>query len=280
MLRPSQQHPLLPMPNAATTIAGDVNTENIVISIADIQNTFRDANIDKVAFIRHGNTAPSAVNYERRLTDLGRSQSQLAGASFGIQKLYTYYEQAALCSSASRCVETATLFLDSSLELLLEGEHKTENNGNDTIQMPPIQLHSQLYDGTMQPEGSCLFRSIGYAPLREYLENPNEDDANAARSVLGQYANASLNTIWNVVASHPRYGDKSMFKTDSGCLDKTLPLFAHAVCLPSAALGLAAAIGCGSKCTDLVLDTNTEEAEGYCAHIKTASVSLLHLPAE
>ncbi|KAL7543951.1 hypothetical protein ACHAXR_013364 [Thalassiosira sp. AJA248-18] len=144
--------------------------------------------------------------------------------------------------------------------------------------MPPLRLYSKLYDGTMQPDGSRLFRSIGYAPLRSYLENPNVGDAESARCVLGEYARTSLDIIWDVAANH-HHEDNFISKAN-----KTLLFFAHAIYLPSAALGFAAAIGCGNRSTekgetvDLILDTNTEEAEGYCVHIDTQSVSLLHRP--
>ena len=39
-----------------------------------------------------------------------------------------------------------------------------------------------LYDGTMQPEGSAVFREIGYAPLDFYLKDGR------ANAVLGDYA--------------------------------------------------------------------------------------------
>ena len=275
VLRPSQQHPLLPLPDPPTT-ADDDDAITTNKSASDIQKTFLKSNINKVAFIRHGNTASASVDFDRTLTELGRSQSRVAGASFGIQELYPFYEKAALSSTAPRCVETAELFLDSSLKEL-EDEPKENNKA------PPLKLLSQLYDGTMQPEGSRLFRSIGYATLRQYLENRNECDAEAARCVLGEYARVSLDAIWDVAMDHhlqseETSNEESKPKANNGCTGKTLLFFAHAIYLPSAALAFATAVGCGSKSIDLILDTDTKEAEGYCVHIDTQSISLLHRP--
>jgi len=288
-LRPSSQHPLLPLPDPPD-YDGDMT------SPWDVRGAFLESNVGRVAFVRHGNTAPADADFDRALTDLGRSQSAAAGASYGANELYPYFEKAALCSSAPRCAETARLFLDATAKELMKG---LTDEDSTSFAMPTLELDSNLYDGTMQPEGSRLFRSIGYAPLREYLENSDGDDAEAARSVLGGYARSSLDAIWNVLtasssssekAGATAAGDGSGGDDNSG---RTLLFFAHAIYLPAAALGLAAAIGCesgGGKESnddgravgrmDLMLDTNTREAEGYCVHVDTRRVSLLQLPHE
>lgn len=273
MLRPSHQHPLLPLP-------ADDADDTTVSPPLDIKNAFLKANINKVAFIRHGNTGPSTVDFDRRLTELGRSQSRTAGASYGIHELYPYYEKTALCSSAPRCVESAELFLDSSLRKL--NECKEESSGT-AIVMPPLQLCSQLYDGTMQPGADGVWK--GYAPLRQYLEHSNEDDLVAAKCILGEYARIALGIIWDVVKGTQCSEEGSTAKTKKG-RGTTLLVFAHAVYLPSAALGFAAAIGCGNDSTtddngggiDFILDTNTKEVEGFCVHVDRQSVSLLQRP--
>lgn len=135
-----------------------------------------------------------------------------------------------------------------------------------------------MYDGTMQPEGSRLFRSIGYAPLREYLENPNANDANSAKFVLGEYAQTSLDVIWEeVIAEHDSGAAEKSADSKNG---ETLLFFAHAIYLPSAALGLASAVGCIGEELDVVLDTNTQEAQGFLVHIHDQTVSLLQRPGE
>ncbi|KAL9178352.1 hypothetical protein ACHAXT_001780 [Thalassiosira profunda] len=270
---PSLQHPLLPLPDRTS------ESDAIKLSAADIQHAFRERSIDRVAFIRHGNTAPAPKDIDRELTELGRAQSRAAGLSYGFGSLCPYYEGAALCSPAGRCVETAQLFLHAALQL-----QQLENGaGADTIAMPRLELWHELYDGTMQPEGSRLFKSLGYAPLRVYLENQNKRDRKAAKMVLGGYASDALDAIWDVVRAR---GGEGVFdeeqrniaetKSDEG---KTLLFFGHAVYLPSVALGFASAIGCDDgTAMDLILDTNTKEAEGYCVDVDKQSVSLLCRP--
>ena len=276
---PSQQHPLLPLP--PPTVAFDANSvtntdATAITSPSAVQEAFLQSHITKVAFIRHGNTAPSptGVDYDRSLTELGRQQSRIAGSSYGVRELFPYYEKGALCSSAPRCVETAHIFLDASFKTL-----KDSNKEDRNISMPPLNLQSNMYDGTMQPEGSRLFRSIGYAPLRSYLENTNEDDANAARCVLGGYARLSLDIIWEMVLKHDLDNDKkALLRKHKEGIGTTLLIFSHAIYLPSVALGCAMAIGCRE--VDLLLHTNTKEAEGYIVHVDTQSVSLLNRPKE
>ncbi|KAL7439207.1 hypothetical protein ACHAXM_006621 [Skeletonema potamos] len=235
------------------------NTSNYVpLAPTEIQKTFLESGINKVAFIRHGNTAPASNDFERTLTDLGRSQSIVAGASYGIE-LYPFSDEA-LCSSAPRCVETANLFLNSILE---EKTRQQDEVGEYVI--PNLSLQPQLYDGTMQPAGSRLFAKIGYAPLRSYLENEIIDDAEAARIVLGGYARSSLDIIFDVAKNCKLQKPPT---TDSG---RTLLFFAHAVYLPSAALSLAAALDCHDG-LELILDTNTKEAEGYCINVDNENV--------
>lgn len=232
------------------------------------------AGIGRVAFIRHGNTAPSpnGVDFERQLTNVGREQSRAAGASYGADRLQPFH-QLALCSPAPRCVETANIFLDAALK----------NSSSDSIARtaPELDLVAGLYDGTMQPEGSRLFQLIGYAALRDYLENPNEEDRNAALDVLGSYAKVALEGIFNsggrgttdkgeVVGAAGNYSRKTT----------TLLFFAHAIYLPSAALGLAEFVGCSQSGIDLVLSTNTKEAEGYVVDLLEKEISLLVRPEE
>lgn len=251
-LFPSCQHPLLPLPCDAT--ADDQ------LAPSAIQKTFLESGITKVAFIRHGNTAPASKDFERTLTELGRTQSRAAGASYGIE-LYPFHEEA-LCSSAPRCVETANLFLTSVIETM-------QQDGIGEYVMPKLSLQEQLYDGTMQPAGSRLFAEIGYAPIRSYLENKNLDDAEAARVVLGSYARSSLDILFDATTR-----GRNNNGAESNVDDKTLLFFAHAVYLPSAALCLAAALDCNNG-VDLILETNTKEAEGYCIDIGVLDVSLL-----
>ena len=217
---------------------------------------FQSAGISRVAFLRHGNTAPQprgGIDFDRQLTDLGREQAESAGSSYGIDLLPHY--SVALSSSAPRCLDTANIFLQAS---------KT----NDFV---AIKAAQSLYDGTMQPAGSALFKKIGYAPLRRYYENQDENDRITAHRVLAPYALTALGAITDVASS-------SLDRDHQPHKESTLLLFAHAVYLPAAALGLAAAAGCKDGDLDIVLDTNTKEAEGYLVDLEGAKTSLLCRP--
>lgn len=178
-------------------------------------------------------------------------------------ELNCLHSNVALCSSAPRCVETADLFLKSVFETV-------QQDDSDECIAPQLRLRLQdeLYDGTMQPAGSRLFAEIGYAPIRAYLANENLDNAEAAKTVLGSYARSSLGIILRTASIESHVAKANVD------IDKTLLFFAHAVYLPSAALALAAAIGCHHG-MGLMLDTNTKEAEGYCIDIDNKTVSLL-----
>lgn len=209
------------------------------------------AGISKVAFIRHGNTNKAPIggtDFDRQLTDLGRDQARAAGLSYGVD-LHPFYP-VALCSPAPRCVETAKIFLDAAG--VAEEQIKFVYN-------------QDLYDGTMQPEGSRLFKKIGYAPLRDFYEDSDEDDRRVAHEVLGSYAESSLNAIKEVAHD----SEMSINSDDKS----TLLFFAHAVYLPGASLCLASASGCMG--VDLCLDTNTKEAEGYLVDLEKRKCSLL-----
>ncbi|KAL7536792.1 hypothetical protein ACHAWF_005562 [Thalassiosira exigua] len=276
MLHPSGQHPLLPLPprdgdRGATSADGAASPH-------DVRRACLSAGIDKVAFLRHGNTGKAADDFDRILTELGRSQARAAGSSYGAGKLHPYYRGGALCSVAPRCKETAKLFFEASSE-------KTKESGGDAdAEIPPILLRQEIFDGTKLPEGDRLWDMMSYSPLRRYLENPDEGDAEAARIVYGAYARDGLDLLWDVISDASK-GDAS--SVEKG---RTLLFFSHAVYLCSVGLAFAAAIGCGSGDeegatgdeggVDLLLDTNTREAEGYCINVESQTVSLLLRPQE
>ena len=266
-LLPANQHPLLPLPIDAATQVTSIDDH---LTPPQIRNTFLESGITKVAFIRHGNTSPASVDFERTLTEVGRTQARIAGASYGT-KLHPFSDEA-ICSSAPRCVETANIFLESLAETLVQQQQQQDLSMSEESNIPKLSLQSQLYDGTMQPEGSRLFNEIGYAPIRSYLANKNLDDADAAKVVLGKYASSSLDIMYDLAQE----GKKLVIPNERD-IGRTLLFFAHAVYLPSAALSLAAALDCYDG-LDLILDTNTKEAEGYCIDIFNENVSLLCLP--
>eukprot|EP00934_Nitzschia_sp_Nitz4_P007497 Nitzschia sp. Nitz4//scaffold6_size259037//199628//200389//NITZ4_001106-RA/size259037-processed-gene-0.88-mRNA-1//-1//CDS//3329556989//7487//frame0 len=219
-------------------------------NITHFRAAVEKANIERIAFLRHGNTGPSLSghDFDRFLTFKGQEQVREAALSFGKDLKPVY--PSVLVSSAPRTMETARIFLDSI------------DTGKD-VQRKPVR---ELYDETMQPEGSALFRTIGYAPLSKYLDNPIEKDRETARRLLGDYALVSIQTILDTLGA----------QTNNDGLDRlpsTLCVVAHAIYLPAAALGVASLLGCQGL--ELCLTTNTQEAEGYLIHLGDNTVSIL-----
>ena len=221
--------------------------------IDKLVDSAQSVNISKFAFLRHGNTAPSrnGIDFDRILTDpLGKEQALEAGESFGKQKLLPIHRHV-LVSPAPRTVETAQLFLEAAG---VECE---------------LRLCQSLYDGTMQPKGSALFRQLGYAPLKKYLNHEDEEFRSDARAVLGAYAHSFLDSAMDFIEKD---GGTS---TDQST---TMLMVGHAIYLPSAALGLASLVP-DCKGIDLILSCNTKEAEGYLIDIKEKQVTLLERPS-
>ena len=138
----------------------------------------------RLAYLRHGNTEPNEVDFDRTLTKQGRWQAVAAAKSYGLS--LRPFLPTALSSEAPRAVETAQLFL--------------EDAGRDV----ELVTDRSLYDGTMQPEGSAVFREIGYAPLDFYLKDGR------ANSVLGDYAETAAA---RVVATLAGFGQCSRRRT-------------------------------------------------------------------
>lgn len=206
----------------------------------DFLDRVASRSIRRIAFIRHGQTssASDGIDFNRKLTEIGVSQAQQAGATYGRLDLPPYFSLA-LSSPAPRTMDTAKNFLESSTL-------------GDQVEIIPIDI---AYDGTMQPEGSKLFNKIGYAPLRDYLESPNEEDRTASQHLLGQYASDIAESIVETVSrvqNNPEVSEPL-----------TLLFFGHSVYLPSAALKVASLAGFQSSKVECLLNIPTQEAEGY-----------------
>ena len=214
------------------------------------------ANIRRVGFLRHGNTLPSesGVDFERKLSVKGRKQARQAGSSFGLELLPFHSDM--ILSPAPRTTETAQLFLNAS-------------GASNGVSLCPSPV---LYDGTMQPEGSAIFKKIGYAPLSAYVDNQDENDRDEMRRLLHLYAVNTLNAMTDMLRSNP-----TPSSVDKG---STLWMVGHAIYLPSAVLGLASLIGCDDESKELALSTVTQEAEGYLVSLDTKKVSYLSRPPE
>ena len=206
------------------------------------------ANITKIVFLRHGKTGPSTTGHDfyRLLTEEGRDQARESGKILGTG-LKPFFNPL-LVSSAPRTVETAKIFVDACHE--------------DESDTPKINIIQELYDGTMQPKGSALFKQIGYAPLRTYLDHENDDWRKDAQSVLGPYAYASIDIIMDTVAL-----------SDPAQVPSTLLVIAHAIYLPAAALGVASLARCND--VEVTLSTETQEADGYLIDLSRACVEYI-----
>jgi hypothetical protein len=217
-------------------------------------STLENAGIKRVAFLRHGKTAPAenGIDFERQLTDIGRQQASEAGASFG--KEQRPFFPTMLVSPAPRTLETAQLFC----EAAKESEYQ--------FSCPPV-----LYDGTMQPEGSKLFQKIGYTPLRSYLDAQDDTDRETARSILGAYAHKVAQVIIQSIENTP----EREINNDA----TTLWIVGHAIYLPAAALGVASLLNCSEIGKEVILSTNTVEAEAYLLDTSDGSVSYLARPS-
>jgi hypothetical protein len=208
---------------------------------SDFIDTLQSAGIARVAFIRHGQTSPPPAggsDFDRILTDTGRAQVHSAGSSYGV-RLQPYF-MPIVVSPAPRTIETAEIFFNA------------VHGNNDTL--IEYVTPRPLYDGVMQPDGSKLFRKIGYAPLRKYVDNDDNDDRIVARDVLGTYAHTVANVLLDAVKGSNTCAENA---------NSTLCFVGHAIYLPSAALHVAILAGCDTASQDVILSTNTREAEGY-----------------
>ena len=194
----------------------------------------------RIAYLRHGNTEPNEVDFDRMLTKKGRWQAVAAAKSYGLS--LRPFLPTALSSEAPRAVETARIFL--------------EDAGRDV----ELVTDRSLYDGTMQPEGSAVFREIGYAPLDFYLKDGR------ANAVLGDYAETAAARVAATLAGFGQWSRR-----------RTLVVVGHAIYLPAAALFAAEALGCDQKGRSQILGCDTQEAEGYLVE-PDGSVSLLRRP--
>ena len=233
-----------------------------------LDRLLQQSSVSKIAFLRHGNTAPSSVDFDRVLTPLGKSQSIDAGIKFGKQLCWPLHHMI-YSSPAPRACETAKLFLASTKQSFSGPVFTGSRKDNHEIKCIP-----KLYDGTMQPEGSELFKKHGYAPLKQYLKD--EDDTIVAQKIFGDYAY----DVVDVIRKEFEYATRNHSETGT-----TLLIVGHAIYLPAAALGMALETNICSyksldndkpnKNIDLLMDTNTKEAEGYLLNIEQKSVTLL-----
>mmetsp|Transcript_11749 Transcript_11749/g.18842 ORF Transcript_11749/g.18842 Transcript_11749/m.18842 type:complete len:263 (-) Transcript_11749:72-860(-) len=218
--------------------------------------------VAKVGFLRHGKTSPApegGVDFDRLLTDEGRKQATEAGESFG--KEFKPFHESLLVSPAPRTMETAELFVASA-------------QSKETV-LKPLQ---GLYDGTMQPKGSQLFRKIGYAPLSAYLDSPDPEDRDLSRHLLGAYAETVIDSMVSTLENSVSSETAECLDLDTG--DTTLWMVGHAIYLPAAALGVASIVDCNESGMNTILSCNTKEAEGYLIDLQNADATYLARPSQ
>lgn len=222
-------------------------------SYDEIAAVLEESCISAVGFLRHGKTAPSpGVDFDRVLNEEGRNQAKQASLAFG-RKLCPLFPSV-LVSPAPRTVETAEIFLS----------HLPTTGRVD------LARFDALYDGSMTPKGSVLFKKLGYAPLRDYLENENDADRADSQEVLGAYAHYFLDAMVDAVlttASRTSSGDVSIEK------GSTILMVGHAIYLPAAALAVSTLLRCNNA--GMITNAHTREAEGYLIDIADKSVGYL-----
>ena len=146
-------------------------------------------------------------------------------------------------------METAELFL--------------EDAGRDV----ELVTDRSLYDGTMQPEGSAVFREIGYAPLDFYLKDGR------ANAVLGEYAENAAARVAATLAGGG--GTLVGSATDAGVVvGHAIDATSHRRPRPSSRRRR---LGCDQKGRSQILGCDTQEAEGYFVE-PDGTVSLLRRP--
>lgn len=229
-----------------------------------LKSRLQGARVTKIAFLRHGETAPAknGVDFDRLLTDEGRQQAKDSGRIMA-HHLLPFYPRC-LVSPAPRTMETAQLFFQAAT--IATGD------SSSIIKLEPVPT---LYGGTMQPEGSRLFRQLGYSQLSAYLHHSDINDRNAARTVLGEYAYSVAQVLSKELAS----SQSNETRDEGGNNDEqgtTLCIVGHSIYLPAAALGVASLVGCCDPASeDVMLSINTGEAEGYLINLQSRQVTYL-----
>jgi len=238
-----------------------------------VQPTLAAQGISRIAFLRHANTLPTPINgtdFDRPLSPLGKQQAQEAGTTFA-RDLQPYFTKMYV-SPSPRTIETAQIVLD--------------HIPPPPPPSPKMEMDTslyELYDMSAQPGSGRLFEKHGYAPLKEYLnDTTNEQDCTDARVGFGMYSHSCINALMNALAATtpPAPPTTTTDGTGNGSGGgTTLWVVGHAMYTPSIVLGLATILDFDDTSKDLILSTNTKEAEGYLLDIANKEVSLLQRPS-
>jgi hypothetical protein len=106
--------------------------------------------------------------------------------------------------------------------------------------------------------------------LSDYLDNPDLEDRNLARELLGMYADSVIGSMVDVL-------EPSLDDPADRAVDSTLWVVGHAIYLPAAALGVASIVDCSSSGLETILSSNTKEAEGYLIDISKEEADARYL---
>jgi len=252
-------HPWLPPPppSSYNNMASNSHTLDLV------QPTLVEKGIGRIAFLRHANTLPKPVvengtDFDRQVSPKGQEQAKEAGQTFA-RDLTPFYSKM-FASPSPRTVETAKIVLE------------TIPN-HDGIEID-TSLY-ELYDMSAQPGSGRLFEKHGYAPLQTYVnDGTNKQDCVDARIGFGTYSHTCIHALLNALLA-----DTSAPPSLNSDTTTTLWVVGHAMYLPSIVLGLATLLDCDEESKDLVLATNTKEAEGYLLDVEHKNVRLLQRPS-
>lgn len=240
------------------------------------------AGIGRIAFVRHGNTTTTPellaaqkqqqdqkyiADFDRMLSLIGQEQARQAGRTYGRKLLAPFYNRAVLVSPAPRAMDTARWLVSEAAAI---DEPPMPPRGKAT---PPLIPTPILYDGTLQPGGSIMFQTIGYAPLQSYIAHSDPELRATAQRILGSYAR-------NVICEIHRQVDENNNKIKSNdttstmtSTTTTLLVVGHSVYLPAAALGVAVLLGRGSPTPGterhhaVLFEQAPDEAEGYLVDV-------------
>ena len=103
----------------------------------------------------------------------------------------------------------------------------------------------------------------------DYVNSNDLEDRDLSRHLLGQYAD----TVIQVMAS-------TLEASSAANTDMTTFWFVgHAIYLPAAVLGVSSLVNCKESGIEIILSSNTKEAEGYLIDLQNSEATYLARPS-
>uniref|UniRef100_A0A7S3NN62 Uncharacterized protein n=1 Tax=Aureoumbra lagunensis TaxID=44058 RepID=A0A7S3NN62_9STRA len=198
----------------------------------------------RILFLRHAETKVGPRNdWERMLSDAGMSQSKRAGESFG--RALQPFCNVVMSSPAPRCLDTIDHFF---------------KGVSQEVRSMRIVTDPTLYDGTIQPGASEVFKRLGYQSLSTYLKD------GGATSALEKYADDVVDQLINLLESSDNENKEDGQKIQP-LKDKdqyqTLLFCGHAVYLPAAGRLCAQLLGAPKHALRILTDSNMRPCEAF-----------------